>query len=1007
MAGAGQAPCKGVGQTADVDFRVLGSVGIVDGTALLPLGGGMPRRLLAVLLAYRNSVVSTDRLCDVLWDDAPDSAAATLQSYVSRLRRFVELDGGATLVNRAPGYVLEVADTAVDAGRFEIGLAEGRDLLAGDPVAALDRLDAALAEWRGDAFAEFAETEWIRPEAVRLEELRLVASEVRIDAQLRVGRHHEAVGEIDALLLEHPLREQFARQAMLALHRSGRQAEALRVAQQFRSTLRDDLGLEPSADLRALEAAILEESDALAWVAPAVPVARERSAPGRDALPMETTVLVGRERDLEMAGRLLATGRILTLFGPGGVGKTRLAHRLAATLADQFDDGVRLVELAPVRDEGGVSAAFAAALDVQQRSNRSLDESIVEVLGSQSVLLVLDNCEHVLDTTSELVEQVLQWCPDVQVLATSREPLGIPAEVVWSVPPLPVPARVDLSLEELAAVPAVQLFVERARSAQPDFALDDDNHEAVAELCIRLDGVPLALELAAARMRSMSPTQLAERLPERFRVLAGSRRATDPRHRTLRDLVEWSYDLLTPVEQLLFDRLSVFAGPFVLEQAERVAADSPVAEHGIDERDIAGLLGVLVDKSMLAAQGGRFRLLETLREFGREQLSARRDADAIRRAHIAVHTELSRDAARGLNGPHEGQWMQDLTASFDDVRDAHRAAVAAGDVDSAIRIVIGVREYAWRRIRYEHLTWADVTVDMPGASEHELFPVLLGVVAYGHFVRGELEAAIEVGERAVAEAQRLGSLTAGLAERALGNAYFFRLQRAEAIALMEQMIDAARATGAQAILAHAYYMCSVAATSVHEPEHAREFAAQCATAAIESGSPTALALADYARAISMVADDPARALALFNRSVERGESVGNRWIRAFSLTESLWIRAQQGDPVGALAGYRDVIDTWFRGSDSANLLLSLRYVAAILASLGRDEPAAVLYGALAAAGAVAALPLEPSSADEFGHVVKQVTERLDPTVLADAIEHGRTLSDDEVVRYALHELDVD
>ena len=188
------------------------------------------------------------------------------------------------------------------------------------------------------------------------------------------------------------------------------------------------------------------------------------------------------------------------------------------------------------------------------------------------MLLVLDNCEHVLDATSELVEQILQWCPDVQVLATSREPLGIPAEVVWSVPPLPVPARVDLPLAELHRVPAVQLFVERARAAQPDFALDDDNHEAVAELCIRLDGVPLALELAAARMRSMSPTQLAERLPERFRVLAGSRRATDPRHRTLRDLVEWSYDLLTPDEQLLFDRLSVFAGPFVLEQAERVCA---------------------------------------------------------------------------------------------------------------------------------------------------------------------------------------------------------------------------------------------------------------------------------------------------------------------------------------------------------------------------------------------------------------------------------------------------
>jgi hypothetical protein len=223
--------------------------------------------------------------------------------------------------------------------------------------------------------------------------------------------------------------------------------------------------------------------------------------------------------------------------------------------------------------------------------------------------------------------------------------------------------------------------------------------------------------------------------------------------------------------------------------------------------------------------------------------------------------------------------------------------------------------------------------------------------------------------------------------------------------LMGQMIGAAQVTGAPGILAHAFYMCSVAQTTIGNPERAKEFAALCANAAIESGSPTALAQADYARAIALAADDPARAVALFDRSAQRGESVGNRWIRAFSLTESLWIRAQQGDPVGALAGYRDVIDTWFRGSDSVNLLLSLRYVAAILASLGRDEPAAVLYGALEAAGAVAALPLEPSSADEFALVIKRVTERLDPTVLADAVELGRTLTDDEVVRYALRELE--
>jgi predicted ATPase/DNA-binding SARP family transcriptional activator len=983
-----------------VDFRVLGSVGIVDGRALLPLGGGMPRRLLAVLLAYRNTVVSTDRLCDVLWSEPPESAAATLQSYVSRLRRFVDLDDSALLVHRAPGYVLEVADSAVDAGRFEAGLAAGHELLAHDPVAGLARLDDALAEWRGDAFAEFAETEWIRPEAVRLEELRVVAAEARIDAQLRVGRHHEVVGEVDALRVDHPLRERLTRQAMLALYRSSRQAEALRVAQQFRATLREELGLEPSTELRDLEVAVLEEHDDLAWVPPDLPVTAERATPSRHALPVETTALVGRERDLELAGRLLDTGRILTLFGPGGVGKTRLAHRLAGSIADQFADGVRLVELAPVRDERAVAAAVAAALDVQQRPHRSLDDSIVELLAARSLLLVLDNCEHVLDTTSELVEQILRWCPDVQVLATSREPLGIPAEVVWSVPPLPVPPSADASVAELSNSAAVQLFVERARAARPDFELDDSNRAAVAELCIRLDGVPLALELAAARMRSMSAAQLAERLPERFRVLAGSRRATDPRHRTLRDLVEWSYDLLTPVEQLLFERLSVFAGAFDLDRAERVCAGD-----AIDARDVVGLLGVLVDKSMLVAQDGRFRLLETLRDFGREQLVARPDADAVRTAHVAVHTDLAREAARGLGSPREGEWMRELDATFDDLRDAHVAAVAAGDIDRALHLVIGVREYAWRRIRYEHLIWADETVAMPGACEHERYPVALGIVAYGGFVHGELDRAMEVGERAVAEAARLGSLTAGLAERALANACFYRDRPVEATAWVDRMIEAAVATGQPAILAHAYYMRAVSQTSLHEPARGAEYAALCASAAIESGSPTALAQADYARAISLASTDPTRARELFDRSVERAESVGNRWIRAFALTESHWIRAQQGDPVGALAGYRDVVDTWFRGSDWANFWLSLRYVFAILESLGRDEPAAVLYGALEAAGVMAAVPLEPSNADEFSLAVQRLTERLDPTAFVDAVEHGRALGDDEVVRYTLGALD--
>jgi predicted ATPase/DNA-binding SARP family transcriptional activator len=992
-----------------VEFRVLGTVGISDGEGLLPLGGGMPRRLLAVLLAHRNSVVSTDRLVEILWDDPPGTAGATLQSYVSRLRRFVELgQGRAALVNRAPGYILEAPDVLVDAGRFQAGLAQGQAMLETDPYSALDLLEAALAEWRGDAYAEFADNEWIRPEAIHLEELRLVALDAGVEAELRIGRHQEVVGQLEALLVEHPWREQLSRHLMLALYRSGRQGEALRVANQFRTALGDELGLEPSAALKALETAILDERPELEWVPPVVGAPRSATGAGsgglpRRDLPAESTSLVGRNQDVELASRLLDTGRILTLFGPGGVGKTRLAQRLARTVAPGFADGVRLVELAPVRDEQAVIAAVASALDVQQRPQRSLVDSIVEFLDSQQLLLVLDNCEHVLDTTAELVDLVLQWCPSVRVLATSREPLGIPAEVVWSVPPLPVPRNRDDALDALAAVPSVQLFVERARAARPDFALDESTRDAVIEICVRLDGVPLALELAAARMRSMSATQLAERLPERFSVLAGSRRATDPRHRNLRDLVQWSYELLTPRQQSLFDRLSVFAGSFVLERAEQVCALGEIAPT-----DVAGLLGDLVDKSMVVAQSSgaqtTYRVLETLREFGREQLMASPDAGAIRAAHATVHTELAGVARDGLWGPDEARWAEVLDASFDDMREAHSTAVETGDLEQALLLVVRLSEYSWRRIRYELLTWADTTVAMPGASDHPLYPIGLGVVAYGGFVHGELDDALEAGERAVAIAAERGVTTAGLAERAVGNVLFYQGHNAEAIAWTRRMTDATMSLGVPSLVAQTLYMRSVAETSLGNHDAGVEFAALAAAAAVESGSPTALAQADYALGMSLEATDPARALAAFDRSVQHAETVGNRWIRAFSLTESLWIRARLGETRAALAGYRDVVDTWFRGGDWANQWLSLRHVFAILESLGHDEVAATLYGALAAADVMEAVPIEPGNADEFSHAVERLAARLDPGVFAAAVERGRALRDEEVVRYALAEI---
>jgi hypothetical protein len=587
------------------------------------------------------------------------------------------------------------------------------------------------------------------------------------------------------------------------------------------------------------------------------------------------------------------------------------------------------------------------------------------------------------------------------VLATSREPLGIPAEVVWSVPPLPVPADRTEPIAALAESPAVQLFVARARAARHDFELDETNAPAVAEICIRLDGVPLALELAAARMRSMSADQLAQRLPERFRVLAGSRRATDPRHRNLRDLVQWSYELLTDEEQRVFERLSIFAGSFNLERAERVCAG-----HGIDGVDVPGRLATLVDKSMVTAErpGGpttRYRQLETLREFGREQLLERPEAASIRGAHADVHVELAERARIGLGGPDEARWVRELDATFDDMREAHASAIADGDADHALRLVIALCEYAWRLIRYELQMWADASVALPSASDHPLYPVALGIVAYGRFVRGDLDAAAEVGERAIAAADRLGTSTMGIAERAIGNARFFQGRPDEACVLADRMIERTIALDSASLIAHAYYMRSVAETSVGDSELAATLAEFSTEAAQRSGSPTAHAQAEYAVGMSLEKKDPPQALQHLDRSVVHAESVGNRWIRAFALTESLWIRAQLGEPRDALVRYHDVVDTWFRGGDWANQWLSLRHVFAILERLEHDEIAATLYGALVAAGGMRALPVNPGTVDEVSRAVDRLEARLGATEFAEAAEQGRRMRDEEVVRFAL------
>jgi predicted ATPase/DNA-binding SARP family transcriptional activator len=983
-----------------VELRVLGGIELVTHGHRVPLGGSKPRLLMAVLAAHRRQVVSIDGLADALWGDAPPpTAKATLQTHVSKLRRL--LDGsGADLVNRPPGYVLDIDGHQVDADRFEAGLLDARTVRDTDPGAAIERLDAALALWRGQAFAEFAHTAPVQAEAIRLEELRLVAVEERVDARLDVGLHAGAIGELEAMVREHPLRERPWRQLMLALYRSGRQAEALRTAQRIREQLRDEAGLEPSSALQVLEQAIACDDPSLrpAGAAPGrSAVALDRLQP-RQPLPEPVTELVGRATEVHRLVDALTSARVLTLTGTGGIGKSRLAEEVCRREGDRFADGARAVQLAAVRDEGTVLAAIAAVLGVEQRPERSLERSVIEVLGPLEMLLLVDNCEHVIDAVARLVAEVVRWCPGVRILATSRESIGMPGEVVWPVTPLAVPAD-GATYEEIVSAPAVQVFAARAREASSVFELNERTALAVAELCTSLDGLPLALELAAARMASMSPRQLADRLNERFELLA-SRHAADPRHRTLVGVVEWSYDLLSPTEQQLFDRLSVFAGGFDLDTAEQACAHSDIRRQ-----DVAPLVGALVDRSLVvvdhADDRNRYRQLETLRQFGAEQLERRPEAADARTAHAKAFVDIAEQASLGMETAQEGAWADRLDCDFDNLRAAVHTATADGDVDTALRLTVATRNFAFRRMRYEIVGWAEDSLALEGSADHALGPAALAIVGYGGFVRGELDRAIEFGQRAVVEHARLAVPSTGLAERVLMNAVFYRGDRVQAMRWADGMLAGARSTGDAGRVAHALYMHSVARSSVGQPEQAMELAQEAEREARRSGSETALARAAYAAALPLGSSEPERALALLDSAAELAGSVGSRWMRAFALTQAMWLRAQQDDTTTALRGYREVVETWYRGGDWANQWLSLRQLAGVLASAGRDDDAALLFGAVSAAGATTALPFAPYDADTLDQVSNGVERRLGSDEMVKAQQRGRRMRDEAVVALAL------
>ncbi|MFD8728335.1 BTAD domain-containing putative transcriptional regulator [Streptomyces sp. NPDC059611] len=690
-----------------------------DGTAVA-LGGARLRALLTVLAQHPGRTVPAGVLVDEVWDgDPPADAAGALQALVGRLRRAL---GRSAVESVESGYRLAAEPDAVDLHRFERLAGEGNRALEQDDAAkAVAVLDEALALWDGPPLDDLPDR---TAPAARLESRRLAARRTRLEALRLLGRADEALWELTALCAAHPLDEPLQALRIRALRDAGRTAEALAAYDEVRTVLSERLGTDPGPELRGLYGELLHQRPAAPEPpAPVAPPAAPKPPPAHGNLRARLTSFVGRDGDIAALREDLTHARLVTLLGPGGAGKTRLSQETAEAVADAWPDGVWLAELAPVDDPDAVPEAVLSALGARETVlrgagaeelravDRTGDDPLVrltEHCAPRRMLLLLDNCEHVVGAAAALTDHLLTHCPRLTVLATSREPLGVPGEFVRPVDPLPDPM-------------ALRLLAERGAAARPGFRTDTDQETAAAcaEICRRLDGLPLAIELAAARLRMLTPRQIADRLDDRFRLLTNGSRTVLPRQQTLRAVVDWSWELLDAEERAVLRRLAVFSGGCSLAAAEEVCAlPGQGGSAAVDCLDVAGLLGSLVDKSLVVAAPGddgrmRYRLLETVGEYAAERLDEAAEREPVARRHLVHFRELARITGPKVRGAGQRDAIAVFQREYENLRTAFRHAVALRDEHEALCVVLSMAWY-WmlRDLRADARQWGEAAASL-------------------------------------------------------------------------------------------------------------------------------------------------------------------------------------------------------------------------------------------------------------------------------------------------------
>ncbi|MDX6298956.1 MAG: hypothetical protein QOF53_170, partial [Nocardioidaceae bacterium] len=720
----------------DVQYRLLGPMEVCVEGDPVKLPGIAERALLAMLLLSPGRTIPATMLIDRLWSNSslPVDPMNALQIRVSKLRRALKAMGvGDVVAREGVGYRATVDASTVDALDFSDRIRTVRAAAAnaadngGSRPAHVRAYDDALALWRGDPLSDFATEQWATAEAAGLTELRLAAMTERAQVALALGRHVEVAADLEPVVAREPTLESLAGLLMLALYRSGRQADALDVYTRTRDVLDESLGLEPSVSLRSLHERVLRQDATLGAQQDLVPVgvavpaapaaAPTASAPvsvtmsahrssseedrtARTNLPTVLRPLIGRDAQLDAIAELLRGVRLLSLVGPGGAGKTALALATVVGTSANYPDGAFGVRLASVNTPDQVPLAVADALGMPMdgaAATRDLRDRLISFLARRRLLLMVDNCEHVIDAAAALIESILSRCPGVTVIATSREALAIPDEVQVTVGPLETPPE-DTPPGEVLAYPAAQLFAERARAVRPGLLFGAEDLTAIGAIARSLDGIPLALELAAARVSTLSPVEVSARLADRFSLLTSGARTAEQRQQTLRATVDWSYQLLSPTEQRVFDRLSVFQGGWSLMSAEDVVADES-APPG----EVLDTVGRLVEQSMVVVEPGptsRYRMLETLRQYAAERLRASGQAAVVASRHAAYFRSVVEHAEVALRGHEQRQMLRQLHEEQPNIRAALAFLSGPGGNRDAALMMAGSLGMFWHLGRH-------------------------------------------------------------------------------------------------------------------------------------------------------------------------------------------------------------------------------------------------------------------------------------------------------------------